>query len=59
TVRQNVLGLQFLGTTWPERYVATNTRINLSALNYPESVMQLDQKHGSIICKIEQPDVWR
>jgi len=39
--------------------VATNTRINLSALNYPESVMQLDQKHGSIICKIEQPDVWR
>lgn len=59
TVRQQVLGLQFYGTTWPERYVATNTRIDLSSRDYPKSVMQLDQKHGAIICKIDQSDVWR
>lgn len=59
TVRRSVLDLQFLGTTWPERYVATNTRIDLTSCDYPKSVMQLDQIHGSIICKIEQDDVWR
>ncbi|ANC88313.1 para-nitrophenol 4-monooxygenase [Sphingomonas melonis TY] len=59
TVRKNVLDLQFLGTTWPERYVATNTRIDLTSRGYPKSVMQLDQKHGAIICKIEEPDLWR
>ncbi|PNU05470.1 6-hydroxy-3-succinoylpyridine 3-monooxygenase NdpD [Novosphingobium guangzhouense] len=59
TVRRQVLDLQFLGTTWPERYVATNTRIDLSSRGYPKSVMQFDQKHGAIICKIEEPDIWR
>lgn len=59
TVRRNVLNLEFLGTTWPERYVATNTRIDLSSRGYPKSVMQLDQKHGAIICKIAEPDLWR
>ncbi|MFS0850688.1 MULTISPECIES: 6-hydroxy-3-succinoylpyridine 3-monooxygenase NdpD [Novosphingobium] len=59
TVRKSVLDLQFLGTTWPERYVATNTRIDLSSSGYPKSVMQIDQKYGSILCKIEEPDVWR
>lgn len=59
TVRRNVLGLQFYGVTWPDRYIATNTRIDLSSLGYPPSVMQIDQKHGAVICKIDQSDIWR
>ncbi|MGN7932668.1 FAD-dependent oxidoreductase [Sphingopyxis sp. 22461] len=58
-VRRNVLGLQFYGVTWPERYVATNTKIDLSSVGYSPTVMQIDQKHGAVICKIDQSDVWR
>ena len=59
TVRKNVLGLEFYGVTWPDRYIATNTRIDLSSAGYPPSVMQIDQKHGAVICKIDQSEAWR
>ncbi|AMS45471.1 3-(3-hydroxy-phenyl)propionate hydroxylase/6-hydroxy-3-succinoylpyridine 3-monooxygenase [Aminobacter aminovorans] len=59
TVRKNVLGLEFFGVTWPDRYIATNTRIDLSSCGYSPSVMQIDQKHGAVICKIDDSDVWR
>ena len=58
-VRRDVLGLQFFGVTWPNRYIATNTKIDLSSLGYSPTVMQIDQKHGAVICKIDQSDVWR
>lgn len=58
-VRRNVLGLQFYGVTWPNRYIATNTKIDLSSLGYSPTVMQIDQKHGAVICKIDQSDAWR
>ncbi len=59
TVRRDVLGLQFFGVTWPNRYIATNTKIDLSSLGYSPTVMQIDQKHGAVICKIDQSDAWR
>ena len=58
-VRREVLGLQFYGVTWPNRYIATNTKIDLSSLGYAPTVMQIDQKHGAVICKIDQSDAWR
>lgn len=59
TVRRDVLGAEFYGVTWPERYIATNTRIDLSSVGYSPTVMQIDQKHGAVICKIDESDVWR
>lgn len=59
TVRKDVLGLQFFGITWPERYIATNTRINLTKHGFSNCVMQLDDVHGSVICKIDASDFWR
>ncbi len=58
-IRREVLGLEFLGVTWPERYVATNTRIDLARHGFPNCVMQLDKKHGAVICKIDASDYWR
>ncbi len=58
-VRRTILGLEFYGVTWPDRYVATNTRIDLSSCGYPPSVMQIDQKHGAVICKIDKTELWR
>ena len=58
-VRQEVLGLNFFGVTWPERYVATNTRIDLDSLGYGMTTMQVDNKHGAVICKIDNTDLWR
>lgn len=58
-VRREILGAEFLGITWPNRYVSTNTRINLDRHNYPNCVMQIDQKHGAVICKIDETNLWR
>lgn len=58
-VRRDILGLDFHGVTWPERYVATNTRIDLARHGFPNCVMQLDKKHGAVICKIDATDFWR
>lgn len=58
-VRREILKLNFFGITWPMRYMATNTRIDLASLDYPETTMQLDDKHGAVICKIDKTDLWR
>jgi 3-(3-hydroxy-phenyl)propionate hydroxylase/6-hydroxy-3-succinoylpyridine 3-monooxygenase len=59
TVRKEILGLSFMGTTWPMRYIATNTRIDLSSLGYEDTTMQLDDKHGAVICRIDDTQLWR
>ncbi len=58
-VRKQILGLNFFGYTWPERYIATNTRIDLDSLGYCKTTMQIDHKHGAVICKIDDSDLWR
>lgn len=58
-VRKEVLGLDFFGLTWPERYIATNTRIDLDSLGYSLTTMQIDHIHGAVICKIDNSDLWR
>lgn len=59
TVRRDILQLSFLGTTWPMRYVATNTRIDFSSLGYEDTTMQLDDHHGAVICRIDDKQLWR
>lgn len=58
-VRRQVLKMPFFGVTWPERYVATNLRINLSDLGYSNTTMQVDPVYGSVICKIDPDNFWR
>lgn len=58
-VRRQVLKMQFFGVTWPERYVATNLRIDLDALGFSNTTMQVDPVYGSVICKIDPNHRWR
>ncbi|GJE44731.1 FAD-dependent oxidoreductase [Methylobacterium soli] len=58
-VRREVLKLNFFGITWPERYVATNTRVDLDGAGYANCTMQVDDVYGSVICKIDRRDLWR
>ncbi|MES4992503.1 FAD-dependent oxidoreductase [Phyllobacterium sp. 22229] len=58
-VRREVLNLNFFGITWPERYVATNTRVDLDRRGYSKTTMQIDHVYGSVICKIDKSDFWR
>lgn len=58
-VRRQVLKMQFLGVTWPERYVATNVRVDLDSLEFSKTTMQVDPVFGSVICKIDPQNFWR
>lgn len=58
-VRREILELNFFGVTWPDRYVATNTRVDLDKHGYANCTMQVDDVYGSVICKIDQNHLWR
>jgi 6-hydroxy-3-succinoylpyridine 3-monooxygenase len=57
-VRQ-ALGLDFEGTTWPERFVATNLRYDFQRLGLALATLMIDPKHGAIIVKIDDSGLWR
>lgn len=59
TVRRDILKMQFFGVTWPERYVATNIRADLTSLGYSNATMQVDPVYGSVICAIDSDNFWR
>ncbi len=57
-VRQ-ALGLEFPGTTWPERFVATNIRYDFERLGLARATLQVDARYGAIIVKIDHSGLWR
>ncbi len=58
-VRQ-ALGLGFAGTTWPERFVATNVVYDFARnLGLARATMQVDPRYGAIIVKIDEAGLWR
>ncbi|MFI6408150.1 FAD-dependent oxidoreductase [Streptomyces sp. NPDC050548] len=56
---RGLLGLDFEGTTWPERFVATNIRYDFEAHGYGRSTLQIDARDGAIIAKIDDTGLWR
>lgn len=58
TVRES-LGIDFEGMTWPERFVATNIRVDLEAHGWPLTTMLIDDHYGAIISKIDTTNLWR
>ncbi len=57
-VRQ-ALGLGFPGTTWPERFVATNVRVDFERFGYARATLQIDGRYGAIVVKIDETGLWR
>ncbi|MFI6278242.1 FAD-dependent oxidoreductase [Streptomyces sp. NPDC050988] len=56
---RGLLGLDFEGMTWPERFVATNIRYDFEAHGYGRSTLQIDARDGAIIAKIDETGLWR
>jgi 3-(3-hydroxy-phenyl)propionate hydroxylase/6-hydroxy-3-succinoylpyridine 3-monooxygenase len=58
TVRR-LLGLDFEGMTWPERFVATNLYFDFERYRYARATFLIDDVHGAVIAKIDNEGMWR
>jgi 3-(3-hydroxy-phenyl)propionate hydroxylase/6-hydroxy-3-succinoylpyridine 3-monooxygenase len=58
TVRRGI-GATLEGTTWDERFVATNVRYDFGARGFKSSNMYVDPELGCIIARITDDGLWR
>lgn len=58
TVRR-LLGLEFEGHTWPDRFVATNIEYDFSAHGYADANMVCDPVNWAVIAKLGRDNLWR
>jgi 2-polyprenyl-6-methoxyphenol hydroxylase-like FAD-dependent oxidoreductase len=58
TVRRQ-LGLDFEGTTWPERFVATNLYFDFEQYHYARATFLIDDSYGAVIAKLDNQGLWR
>jgi len=56
---RKALGLAFDGMTWPERFVATNTRHDFDRYGFARSTMRIDAEFGAVIVQITPDGLWR
>jgi 2-polyprenyl-6-methoxyphenol hydroxylase-like FAD-dependent oxidoreductase len=58
TVRR-LLGLSFDGTTWPERFVATNVYYDFERHDYARATFVIDDRFGAVIAILNSRGLWR
>jgi len=58
TVRR-LLGLSFEGTTWPERFVATNVYCDFERYGYARATFVIDARFGAVIAVLNNAGLWR
>jgi 2-polyprenyl-6-methoxyphenol hydroxylase-like FAD-dependent oxidoreductase len=58
TVRR-LLGLTFEGTTWPERFVATNLYYDFERHGCARSTFVIDDRFGAVIAVLNNEGLWR
>lgn len=58
TVRR-LLGLEFEGHTWPERFVATNIEFDFTPHGYADANMVVDPVDWAVIAKLNRDNLWR
>jgi 3-(3-hydroxy-phenyl)propionate hydroxylase len=58
TVRQ-LLGLQFEGHTWRNRFVATNIYCDMALYGYQQSNFICDPVYGGVVAQIDAAGLWR
>ena len=58
TVRR-LLDLPFDGTTWPERFVATNLYYDFERHGYARSTFVIDDRFGAVIAVLNNEGLWR
>jgi 2-polyprenyl-6-methoxyphenol hydroxylase-like FAD-dependent oxidoreductase len=58
TVRQ-LLGLEFKGHTWPNRFIATNIYCDMAAHGYQQSNFICDPVYGGVVAQLDNEGLWR
>ena len=58
TVRE-LLGVEFEGHTWPNRFVATNIHCDMAALGYQPSNFICDPVYGGVVAQLDGQGLWR
>lgn len=58
TVRR-LLGVDFVGFTWPDRFVACNIRFDFPSLGFGDATMCADPVHWAVIAHINRTNLWR
>lgn len=59
TVREKLLKMNFFGITWPERFIATNILIDRMPFEEQRGFLQVDDRYGAIIVRIDGTPLWR
>ena len=58
TVRR-LLGIEFEGHTWPNRFVATNIYCDMAACGYQQSNFICDPVYGGVVAQLDAHGLWR
>jgi 2-polyprenyl-6-methoxyphenol hydroxylase-like FAD-dependent oxidoreductase len=56
---RRLLGLEFEGHTWPDRFVATNIEYDFAAHGYADANMVVDPVDWAVIAKLGNDNLWR
>lgn len=56
---RHLLGMDFEGFTWPERFVATNVEADLKSLGYFDTNMVVDPVNWAVIARLSRGQLWR
>jgi len=56
---RKLLGLQFEGHTWPNRFVATNVYFDFASLGYEPANFVCDPVYGGVIALLDHEGLWR
>lgn len=56
---RRLLGLEFAGHTWPDRFVATNIEYDFAAHGFADANMVIDPVDWAVIAKLGNDNLWR
>jgi 2-polyprenyl-6-methoxyphenol hydroxylase-like FAD-dependent oxidoreductase len=56
---RRLLGMEFEGFTWPDRFVATNVEVDLTSLGYFDTNMVIDPLNWAVIARLNRGNLWR
>jgi 3-(3-hydroxy-phenyl)propionate hydroxylase len=56
---RKLLGLQFEGTTWPNRFVATNVYFDFASLGYGPANFVCDPVYSGVVAVLDREGLWR
>ncbi len=56
---RRLLGVEFEGHTWPNRFVATNIYCDMAACGYQPSNFICDPVYGGVVAQLDKEGLWR